>query len=242
MWDRNDWSYMNAYDYMRIDRGYFEDFVSRSTYNSNAIEGNTLTLAETYAIQWCDDSMEIKATARELYEAINYKYALSAAMEDETEGLSEVLVKRIACNINRNINELDDYRRVQVMIRGAEHVPPAPEQVRSQMMQLVWAYNQDVADQIDPFVREATFHIRFERIHPFEDGNGRTGRILLDRGLLLSGVAPAVVSRADRAEYLELISTVDYDGMARFLRESSEREVARLEAFRLSRKGPRSGI
>ena len=65
---------------------------------------------------------------------------------------------------------------------------------------------------------------------------------MLDRGLLLSGVAPAVVSRADRAEYLELISTVDYDGMARFLRESSEREVARLEAFRLSRKGPRSGI
>ena len=75
---------MNAYDYMRIDRGYFEDFVSRSTYNSNAIEGNTLTLAETYAIQWCDDSMEIRATARELYEAINYKYALSAGMEDET--------------------------------------------------------------------------------------------------------------------------------------------------------------
>lgn len=235
MGDSNDWSYMNAYDYMRIDRGYFEDFVSRSTYNSNAIEGNTLTLAETYAIQWCDDSMEIKATARELYEAINYKYALSAAMEDETEGLSEVLVKRIACNINRNINELDDYRRVQVMIRGAEHVPPAPEQVRSQMMQLVWAYNQDVADQIDPFVREATFHIRFERIHPFEDGNGRTGRILLDRGLLLSGEAPAVISREVRADYLQTISEVDIDSLAAILRDSSARETERMEAFRAAR-------
>lgn len=191
---------MNAHDYMRIDRDYFEDFVSRSTYNSNAIEGNTLTLAETYAIQWCDDSMVIKATAGELYEAINYKYALSAAMEDE-----------------------------------AEHVPPAPGQVRSQMMQLVWAYNQDVADQIDPFVREATFHIRFERIHPFEDGNGRTGRILLDRGLLLSGEAPAVISREIRADYLQTISEVDVDSLAAILRDSSARETERMEAFRAAR-------
>lgn len=235
MWDGNDWSDMNAYDYMRIDRDYFEDFVSRSTYNSNAIEGNTLTLAETYAIQWCDDSMEIRATARELYEAINYKYALSAAMDDDAEGLSESLVKRIARNINRNINELDDYRRVQVMIRGAEHVPPAPEQVRSQMMQLVWAYNQDVADQIDPFVREATFHIRFERIHPFEDGNGRTGRILLDRGLLLSGETPAVISREVRSDYLQTISEADIDSLAALLRESSGKESERMDAFMAAR-------
>lgn len=226
---------MNAYDYMRIDRDYFEDFVSRSTYNSNAIEGNTLTLAETYAIQWCDDSMEIRATARELYEAINYKYALSAAMEDEAEGLSESLVKRVARNINRNINELDDYRRVQVMIRGAEHIPPAPAQVKSQMMQLVWSYNQDVADEVDHFVREATFHIRFERIHPFEDGNGRTGRILLDRGLLLSGEAPAVMSREVRSDYLQTISEADIDSLAALLRESSAKESERMGAFMVAR-------
>ena len=69
--------------------------------------------------------------------------------------------------------------------RGAEHIPPKPNQVNQLMMQLVYEYNHD--DDVDPYLREARFHIRFERIHPFEDGNGRTGRILVNRGLLQAG-------------------------------------------------------
>lgn len=117
---------MNAYEYMWGNRAYFEDLISRPTYHSNAIEGGTLTLAETHAIQWNDNSMSITAMARELYETINLKYALTTAMSDHEPELRETLVKQIAREINHNVNELNDYRNVQVMIRGAEHVSPRP--------------------------------------------------------------------------------------------------------------------
>lgn len=62
---------MDVIKFMREHRTYFEDFVTRGTYHSNAIEGNTLSYAETYAILFNDNSMKVTATARELYEAIN---------------------------------------------------------------------------------------------------------------------------------------------------------------------------
>ena len=110
---------MDAVAFMRGNRAYFEDFMTRSTYHSNAIEGSTLSYAETYAILWNDNSLQVTATARELYEAINHKYALSLALEEMQVTLSERLVKRIAQAINKNINEIGGYRTISVLIRGA---------------------------------------------------------------------------------------------------------------------------
>ena len=138
---------------MRGNRAYFEDFITRSTYHSNAIEGSTLSYAETYAILWNDNSLQVTATARELYEAINHKYALSLALEEMQVPLSERLVKRIAQAINKNINEIGGYRTISVLIRGAEHLPPKPNQVNQLMMQLVHEYNH--ADDVDPYLLRA---------------------------------------------------------------------------------------
>ena len=115
---------MDVMEFMRDHQAYFEDYVTRSTYHSNAIEGSTLSYAETYAILWNDNSMKVTATARELYEAINHKYALGVATGELSTSLSERLIKDIAQGINRNISEVDDYRRVQVVIReiGRAHV------------------------------------------------------------------------------------------------------------------------
>ena len=73
---------MDALQFMRDHQAYFEDYVTRSTYHSNAIEGSTLSFAETYAILWNDNTLKVTATARELYEAINHKYALATASEN----------------------------------------------------------------------------------------------------------------------------------------------------------------
>ena len=140
---------VDAVAFMRGNRAYFEDFITRSTYHSNAIEGSTLSYAETYAILWNDNSLQVTATARELYEAINHKYALSLALEEMQVPLSERLVKRIAQAINKNINEIGGYRTISVLIRGAEHLPPKPNQVNQLMMQLVHEYNH--ADDVDPY-------------------------------------------------------------------------------------------
>ncbi|MEI3548760.1 MAG: hypothetical protein V8Q09_10775 [Adlercreutzia sp.] len=155
---------MDALQFTRDHQAYFEDYVTRSTYHSNAIEGSTLSFAETYAILWNDNTMKVTATARELYEAINHKYALATASENMDDPLSERLVKAIARDINRNISGIDGYRHGQVIIRGAEHLPPAANQVNQLMMQLVYEYNHDEGG--DPFLREARFHIRFERFIP----------------------------------------------------------------------------
>lgn len=78
----------------------------------------------------------------------------------------------------------------------------------------------------------ADFHSRFERIHPFEDGNGRTGRILIDRGLIKSGLAPAVITKDVRAEYLGFITERDVLGLAGLLRSLVADENARIAAFK----------
>lgn len=220
---------MDALQFMRDHQAYFEDYVTRSTFHSNAIEGSTLSFAETYAILWNDNTLKVTATARELYEAINHKYALATAVENMEEPLSERLVKAIAHDINRNISGMDDYRHGRVIIRGAEHLPLAANQVNQLMMQLVFEYNHDEGE--DPFLREARFHIRFERIHPFEDGNGRTGRILTNRGLMRAGLTPVVIPVEERAAYMDLLARGDYEGLAAMLRRLSEAETERMERF-----------
>ena len=220
---------MDVGAFMRANRAYFEDFITRSTYHSNAIEGNTLSYAETYAILFNDNSLQVTATARELYEAINHKYALGIALRDLGAPLTERLVKDVAIQINRNINEIGGYRKVQVVIRNAEHMPPAPNQVNQLMMQLVFDYN--AAETDDPFLREAQLHLRFERIHPFEDGNGRTGRILVNRGLMKAGLAPVVIPLERRADYLALLASGDADALADMLRDLEQAEEARIALF-----------
>lgn len=219
---------MNPYKFMQACRPYFEDYVTRSTYHSSAIEGNTISLPETYEILWNKDTMRISATSRELYEAINHKYALERAMEAPSKALSERLVKDVAILINKNINEIRGYRTTQVMLQGAEHIPPAPAEVPFMMMQLVADANEMDGD---PFLHAATLHIRFERIRPFLDGNGRTGRILVNRELMRADKAPAVITKDSRAKYFQFLANCDYDGLAEMLRELSTNERTRMQAF-----------
>lgn len=74
---------------------YFEDFITRSVYYPNAIEGNTISFAETYAIIFNDNSMKVTAQPRELYEAINLKYVFNYVLEHIEEELSVEFIKKI---------------------------------------------------------------------------------------------------------------------------------------------------
>lgn len=225
---------MTIIEFIRSNRSYFEDFITRNIYHSNSIEGSTLSFAETYAIVFNDNSFKVSASPREIYEAINLKYALSYLLDNCDQPLSQEFMKHIGILINKNINEIDGYRRVQVAIRGAEHIPPAPGMVPSLMMQFIHNYENTTFES--PYERAAQAHIDFERIHPFSDGNGRTGRILINFEMLRQDLPPVVIPVERRAEYFEVLVTCNVPAMTSFLKELSELERTRIEQFQVTQE------
>ena len=222
---------MSMLDFVLKNKDYLEDFVTRSTYHSNAIEGSTLTYAETYAILYNDNSFKIEGKEpREIYEAINHKAALELVFKNikNNDIFDERFIKKINEIINKNIKETEGYRKLQVFIQGSEHIPPKPEQVPNLMNYFVYNYNNDVSDI---YTKIAQYHIQFESIHPFEDGNGRTGRLLINYELLKNNLPPIVISKDDRVKYFELLRNKDITGMTNWFKELSDLEKTRMSEF-----------
>lgn len=220
---------MRIVDFIKSNNDYFEDFITRSTYHSNGIEGNTLSYAETYAIIFNDNSFDVKAKPRELYEAINHKYALNNMLNKLNENLTEKLIRETAIIINKNINEISGYRAIPVFIKGAEHIPPQPNQINQLMMYFVHNYNK--TEYNDIFEKLAVSHIEFERLHPFEDGNGRTGRLLLNFELLKNDTPPIIIPKEERKQYFSFLQEKDINGLQAYFKMLSKKENERLKEF-----------
>ena len=222
---------MTILEFILTNKDYLEDLITRSTYHSNAIEGSTLTYAETYAILYNDNSFKIEGKEpREIYEAINHKKALELVFKNlqNNDEFNEGFIKKLNETINRDIKDTEGYRTVQVFIRGSEHIPPAPEKIPNLMNYFIYNYNHD---EEDIFTKIARYHIEFEKIHPFEDGNGRTGRLLLNYELLKNNIPPVVISKEERVKYFEFLRNNDSTGLAEWLRSLSTEEKERMEKF-----------
>lgn len=222
---------MNILEFILNNKNYLEDIITRSTYHSNAIEGSTLTYAETYAILYNDNSFRIQnKQPREIYEAINHKTALELVFKNISDTLEfdERFIKEINETINKNIKDTEGYRKVQVFIQGTDHVPPAPEKLPNLMNYFVYNYNNDTQDIYNKI---AQYHIEFEKIHPFEDGNGRTGRLLINYELLKNNLPPIVIQEEDRVKYFEFIRNNDISGFAEWIKELGNIEIDRLKTF-----------
>lgn len=222
---------MTILEFILNNNNYLEDLITRSTYHSNAIEGSTLTYAETYAILYNDNSFKMEGKEpREIYEAINHKKALELVFKklQNEDGFDENFIKKLNETINRDIKDTEGYRTVQVFIRGSEYIPPSPEKIPNLMTYFIYNYNND---EEDIFTKIARYHIEFEKIHPFEDGNGRTGRLLLNYELLKNDIPPIVISKEDRVKYFEFLRNNDSTGLAEWLRGLSTEEKERMEKF-----------
>ena len=181
-----------------------EEFMIENTYDSNAIEGNTLTLRETALILQEGITIAEKPLKDHL-EAIGHKDAFLYIVElaDRNEPLTEKVIKDIHSlvlmndSVNRGV-----YRRLPVKILGAQHNPPQPYLVPVEMERLILNYTQLKQER---HIIEAIglFHILFEGIHPFIDGNGRTGRLILNLELIKAGLLPINIKFTDRRRYYE---------------------------------------
>lgn len=222
---------MTILEFILSNEEYLKDIITRSTYHSNAIEGSTLTYAETYAILYNDNSFKIMGKEpREIYEAINHKNALELVFRKlkNNDELDERFIKKINETINKNIKETEGFRSVQVFIQGSEHIPPEPEKIPNLMNYYIYNYNHD---EQNIFEKIAKYHIEFEKIHPFEDGNGRTGRLLINYELLKNNLPPIVIGKEDRVKYFEFLRNSDYVGLAKWIDELSKNEEERMKIF-----------
>lgn len=219
-------------DSIRRNRPYFEDMITRSVYHSNAIEGNTLSYYETYQIIFNTSSDEVLANVkpRDLYEAINLKYAMDYIFKSIEEDITTSYIVELGKIINKNVNEISSFRTTPVYIRGAEHIPPEAEDVPRLMQELLFT-----SFQSENFLRDlADFHIRYERIHPFIDGNGRTGRVLLSKKTLQNGLPPIVIPKEERDVYMEMLAECDTDKMESFFERLLREERERMKKFQIA--------
>lgn len=175
------------------------------TYNSNAIEGNTLTITETKVI--LEDGITIGngKSLREHLEVINHKEAIDY-IENIVENnidISEQVIKNIHYIILKSISNDDagKYRNSNILLSGSSHKPVEHFLVEDKMRELIeWYNNKKLV--MHPIELAATFHFRFVYIHPFIDGNGRTARLLMNLILMRNGYPLAIIRNEDRSKYM----------------------------------------
>lgn len=176
-----------------------EEFVVEYTYNSNAIEGNTLTLRETDLVL---RGLTIdKKPLKDHMEAVGHKEAFEYVSElvKNKVPISETIIKQIHFLVLAD--KKDDrgvYRRVPVRIMGAYHQPVQPYNIETETEKLLQNYLESKEHIVTKLAR---FHIEFEGIHPFIDGNGRTGRLLVNLELMKAGYPPIDIKFTDRITY-----------------------------------------
>jgi len=208
-----------------------EQMVIEWTYNSNAIEGNTLTLKETALVLQQGITIAGKPL-REHLEAVNHREAIQKLEEivQKKSSLSEESVRSLHRIILKGIDDAEAgrWRRERVRILGAVHLPPDPIKVPRLMAEFTdWLVKEE--PKAHPVWFAGMAHYRFVHIHPFIDGNGRCARLLMNLVLMRGGFPPAVILKVDRPKYYRFLQQADqneYDNYLRFIARSVERSLA----------------
>ena len=199
--------------------------IPESVYNSNAIENSTLTLEDTERIL-LEQELSRNVSVREMFEARNlcrvmeFKHARARDSElnrDLVLKLHQMLISGINDDISGRYRQQGEYVRV------GTHIAPAPEHVESMMEQVIIAYTSDLeAWFLDKIAR---FHLEFETIHPFCDGNGRMGRVLINFQLLKLGLPRIIIRNSEKQRY--------YRAFVEYEQRESTKEMERILALAL---------
>ncbi|MCK5762646.1 MAG: Fic family protein [Clostridiales bacterium] len=209
---------------INVAKSFHDKLIVEWTYNSNAIEGNTLTLSETKVVL---EGITVggKSIVEHL-ETINHKEAI-LFIEDligDEEQLTGWNLKNIHTLILKEIDNdnAGRYRSENVLISGAKYVPPKHYELDYLMQKLMKEYQKEW-NEYHPVIKATLLHGEFVKIHPFVDGNGRTARLLLNFELMKYGYTPVIIKNERRAEYYDVLdlahTTMNYGPFIRLVSE-----------------------
>ena len=221
---------------MKYTPDYLNDILIRMAYHSSAIEGNTITLPEVSNI-FLERSLPKYKTIREFYEIENHKQAFEFLFDNINNNVElniDLLLNMHKYLVDRLQHDAGTFKSSQNAIVGTEFQTASPTETPYLIRQWIdntnyRLNNTDKDNEILSILADT--HIQFERIHPFSDGNGRCGRLLL----LYLGIkylnSPLIISKENRAEYMEYLAEQDIEGLASLLNNSLEFEKERITQF-----------
>ena len=212
---------------------YMEDILVRMAHHSTAIEGNTLTQAETISIL-IHNFIPRDMSEREYYEVKNYRKTFNTLLEADRKITTE-LIKKYNKYIMENLHDLNGkFKTTQNLILGAEFEPTKPYLVPFEIED--WcnnlSYRLDNAktneEKVEIIMDQ---HIKFEKIHPFNDGNGRTGRLLIIHSCLKEDLEPIIIPKEEKGKYINLLASENLKELTKWALQLQEKERDRIEKF-----------
>ena len=211
--------------------------IAEAVYNSNTIENSTLTLKETEKIL-LDMMVSRDLSVREVFEAKNLARVVNyirgkAAGEALDQAMIILLHQMLIGGIDDKIS--GRFRVAGEYVRVGTHIAPAPEQVEQMIAQVLLDYTGD----LDAYFLDkiAKFHLEFEKIHPFNDGNGRIGRVIINYQLQRLGFPNIIIREKDKRNYYQAFdhSRTMEKILALGLMESLHKRLAYLESKKIIR-------
>jgi Fic family protein len=192
----------------------YEAFISLFTYDSTNIEGNTFTLQETAQLLF--EGVTPRKSLREINEIINHKEAFDYILKTKLDVNKRLVLKLHEIVTKKTLKtEIDDqigkYRTLQVFIRGADWIPTKPEKIAEEMTKLFSWYTKN-KNKLHPLILAAYFHVTFEMIHPFVDGNGRVGRLLMNHILHRNKLPMINIPHIQKYKYYETLEKAQTKG------------------------------
>ena len=222
-----------------FSKDYLDDILVRLAHHSAGIEGNTISLPATVSIIVNGTlPMSGKATVREFYEIENHKQAFENMLSHllNEDPLTVTIIKDIHADLTDRLQyDRGQFKKNENMILGAEFQTASPSETPYLMAQLFdnLTYRLNMAESEDEkLLAILDTHIQFERIHPFSDGNGQTGRMTLNYSLLQQGFPPLIIEKETKAQYIEFLGNQDVDGFVQFAKALLGKEQKRMQAFR----------